>query len=498
MDNILEIRQISMSFPGVKALDNVTMSIARGEVHALCGENGAGKSTLIKVLMGINHPESGSLILDGREVRMHSVMEAQAAGLSCVFQELNMVPFLTVSENIFMGRYPMDRTGVDWRRMHDEAQKLIDEMGLDIDVRMPLNVYGTAYQQMISIVRATSMNCKVIILDEPTSSLDGDEVNKLFDVVRTLKHRGVSIIFVTHRLEEIWQISDRISILKDGRFVGTYPASELDRQGLIEKMVGRSVDMSVRHRHNFSDEVILDVRNLKLSPRVRDVSLNVRRGEVLGLAGLLGAGRTETARMIYGLEQPEGGSMTYLGKPFAPKEPYDSLDKGLVLCTEDRRVEGIIPNMSVDYNIALASLKQLSSGAFLNFRKLASLAALYIDRFAIKTPSARQRLKNLSGGNQQKVILSKWMATNPKLIILDEPTRGIDVGAKSQIEDLINDFAGQGLSVVLISSEFSELVRNCDRIIVIRDGVSIGELTGDQISEESIAETIAEGEVISK
>ena len=497
MDNILEIKGISMSFPGVKALDNVSMSVAKGEVHALCGENGAGKSTLIKVLMGINSPEAGTLILDGKEIHIKTVTEAQNAGLSCVFQELNMVPFLSVSENIFLGRYPKNRSGVDWKKMHEDAGKLVADMGLDIDVRMPLNTFGTAHQQMISIARATYAKCKIIILDEPTSSLDGDEVRKLFEIVRDLKAKGIAVIFVTHRLDEIWEICDRISILKDGHFVGTYEASELDKQGLIAKMVGHSVDMAARRHHDYKEEIILEVSHLARFPRVSDVSFKVRRGEILGLAGLLGAGRTETVRILFGLEQPETGTVHYLGKEFQPKGPYDALEKGLVLCTEDRRVEGIIPNMSVDYNIALASMKKISKGPLINFRKLSELANLYVKRFSIKTPSNKQRLKNLSGGNQQKVVLAKWMATEPKLIILDEPTRGIDVGAKAQIEEMVNDFADQGLSVILISSEFSELVRSCDRVVVIRDGVSVGELSGERLTEENISGMIADGGLVS-
>ncbi len=493
-DNILAIHNLSKHFVGVMALNDVSLSVRRGEVHALMGENGAGKSTLIKVLTGIYKADSGEIIFDGKKCMFNSALSAQHAGISTIYQELNMIPYLTVSENIFLGRYPMKGGGIDWRVMHENAQKLVDDLGVSIDVRKPLNTFGTAKQQIISILRAISLEAKLIVMDEPTSSLDTNEVDILFGIIDKLKSKNVSIIFITHRLDEVYRKCDRISVLKDGQYVGTYDVNALSQYELLTKMLGRK-DLSMestRNSHDFSGvEDVLEVRNIVRVPYVNDVSFKVKKGEVVGLAGLLGSGRTEIARIIFGCDLPDSGEITMSGKKIRLHTPQDALDAGMAFCTENRREEGIFPDISVQNNIAVCSLDKLSTAGFIHTRERKKLSEDYIGKLTIKTPSGEQMIKNLSGGNQQKVILARWLATDPKLIILDEPTRGIDVGAKMEIEKLISDFAERGISVLFISSELPELVRNCDRIIVLRDGAIMGEVTKEDISEQNIMWMIA-------
>ena len=494
--NILEVHGLTKEFAGVRALDNIEFSVKEGEIHALMGENGAGKSTLIKILTGLYRADAGTIIFQGEERHFTTVQSAQKAVISTIYQELNMIPYLTVSENIFLGHYPYNKTGIDWKKMHEDAQALIDEIGIDIDVRKPLNSYSTAKQQIISIIRAVNFNSRLLIMDEPTSSLDTNEVEILFGIMDKLKEKGVSMIFISHRLDEVYKKCDRITVLKDGHYVGTWKTEELSEYELLKAMLGRSevkLERTLPVR-DFSDkEEVLEARHLVRIPYVNDVSFKIRKGEILGLAGLLGAGRTETARIIFGCDAPDSGEIFVSGKKVHIKSPEDAIHAGLAFCTENRREEGIFPDVSVQNNLTICSLDQLSRGGFINARKRKQLSEDYIKRLMIKTPSGEQLIKNLSGGNQQKVILSRWMAVNPKLIILDEPTRGIDVGAKAEIEKLIHEFSEQGISILFISSEMAELVRNCDRILVLRDGKVMGELAGREISEKSIMETIAVG-----
>ncbi len=495
-ENILEVHGLTKEFAGVRALDKIEFSVKEGEIHALMGENGAGKSTLIKILTGLYKADAGTIIFRGEERHFSTVLSAQKAGISTIYQELNMIPYLTVSENIFLGHYPYDRAGIDWKKMHEDAQSLIDEIGIDIDVRKPLNSYSTAKQQIISIIRAVNFNSKLLIMDEPTSSLDTNEVEILFGIMDRLKARGVSMIFISHRLDEVYRKCDRITVLKDGHYVGTWNTEELSEYELLKAMLGRKevkLERTLPVR-DFSDkEDVLEVRHLVRAPYVNDVSFSIKKGEILGLAGLLGAGRTETARIIFGCDIPDSGEIFVSGKKISVKSPEDAIRAGLAFCTENRREEGIFPDVSVQNNLTICSLDWLSKGGFINSRKRKQLSEDYIRKLMIKTPTGEQLIKNLSGGNQQKVILSRWMAINPKLIILDEPTRGIDVGAKAEIEKLIHEFSEQGISILFISSEMSELVRNCDRLLVLRDGKVMGELTGQEISEKSIMETIATG-----
>lgn len=492
---LVEIKDVSKHFPGVKALDHVSLSIRRGEVHALSGENGAGKSTLIKILTGVYTYDEGSIVFDGSPVAFKSTNESQKAGIGSVYQELNMIPYLSVAENIYIGDYPMGKTGIEWKELYENAQNQLDSLNIDVDAKKQLNELSTAQQQMVSIVRAVSRDCKLIILDEPTSSLDTKEVKTLFSLVRQLKEKGVAFIFITHRMEEIYQICDRITVLKDGHFIGTYQAEDLNQYQLVTLMVGREITQQ-RKQTYFSPEkdqnYVVEVRNLAKKPKVKDVSFGISRGEIVGLAGLLGSGRTEVAEMLFGSEMPDAGEILYEGILQKNISPTKAVRAGLAFCTENRRLDGIVPNMSVKNNIVLACMKQISRLGFVISRKRLALVNRYIEELRIKTPTPEQRIRNLSGGNQQKALLARWMATNPKLIILDEPTRGIDVGSKQEVERLVQQIASQGIGVLLISSEIPELVRNCDRVIVLREGEQVGELAGAQISEEAIMQIIAQ------
>ena len=491
---LLKMEKIVKVFPGVKALNEVDFMLKPGEVHALMGENGAGKSTLIKVLTGVYQKDGGTVYLDGREVSFAHTMDAQRQGISTVYQELNMIPYLSAGENIFLGRQPVNRKGIDWKKLHADAQALLDELGLDIDSRRQLREYGTASWQMVSIVRAISMNCRILVLDEPTSSLDNSEVEKLFEMIGRLKKKGIGIIFISHRLDEVYQISDRITVLKDGCYEGTYLPNELTQLELIQKMVGREVELNAVSRRKYQGEgkeYVVELRHIARHPKLKDISINVRKGEIVGLTGLLGSGRTESAKVLFGYDIPDAGDVCIQGKRVRLRAPKDGLKNGLAFVTENRREEGVIPNMTIRENISVSSLSKMSRHGFVNRKTQREVAQEYMERFRIKTPSMEQKLKNLSGGNQQKVLLARWLATQPTLIILDEPTRGIDVGAKKEVENLIREIADQGISVLFISSELSELVRNCDRIFVLHDGTNRGEISGEEISEETIMHWIA-------
>ena len=488
---------IVKEFPGVRALKGVDFDLKPGEVHTLMGENGAGKSTLIKILTGVYEKDGGNIVFNGKEVRFHNTLDAQKTGISTVYQELNMIPYLSVGENIYLGRYPRTKTGIDWKSLHKNAQKLLDDLGLDIESRLPLNQYGTASQQMVSIVRAVSLNCKVVVLDEPTSSLDSKEVRKLFDIIQQLKEKGIGIVFISHRLNEVYEISDRITILKDGAYEGTYVPAELTEFQLIEKMVGRSVREIKGNDRVYDGDgqpVVVMLKDIVRHPKLSDVSIDVKKGEIVGLTGLLGSGRTETAKVLFGYDLPDSGDIMIGGKKVVLKAPKDGLKNGLAFVTENRREEGVIPNMTVRENISISSLPQICRRGFISRKRQEALAEEYIRRFKIKTPSMEQQLKNLSGGNQQKVLLARWIATRPRLIILDEPTRGIDIGTKTEIQKLVLDLADQGMSVAFISSEVEEMLRTCSRMAVMRDGKKVGEISGDELSQEGIMKAIAGGE----
>lgn len=492
---LLEIEGLKKSFPGVYALKGVNLKVSKGEVHALMGENGAGKSTLIKVLTGIYQKNGGIIRFDGEEINARSPIEASKKGISTIYQELNLSPFQTVYENLFLGRELKTRFGkLDRKKMAAEADAALKELGVEADVLKPLGQYSAAVQQMVAIARAVSASAKLVIMDEPTSSLDAQEVKTLFQIIRQLKSKGISVIFISHKLDEIFEICDRLTVFKDGEYVGDYDVKELDQLRLVSLMVGKDVAKLERQKgeYQFSDAPsLVSMKQIRQGMRLNGIGLEIRQGEVVGLAGLLGSGRTELAQVLFGSSQPDSGEIFWMGEKAPIRSPRDAIRRGMGFCTEDRKTEGIIPHLSVRENMTIALLPRLSSFGFVRVKEQEKIVDSYIKRLKIKTPSPDQAICNLSGGNQQKVLLARWMCMNPKLIILDEPTRGIDVGAKAEIEELIRELSASGISILMISSELAELERNCDRIVVIRDGKAAGELRGSSISQDSIMETIA-------
>ena len=494
---LLDIKGLEKTFPGVRALKGVNLTVNKGEIHALMGENGAGKSTLIKVLTGIYQKNGGTICFDGEEINARTPIEANEKGISTIYQELNLVLFQTVYENLFLGREPRTKFGsIDRKAMISEAKRILEELGIEIDVTRPLKNYSTAIQQMVAIARAVSINAKLVIMDEPTSSLDTHEVQVLFRIIRQLKSKGISVIFISHKLDEIFEICDRLTVFKDGEYVGDYDIGELNQLKLISLMVGKDTVELERNKQGYefaNAKVIAEMKDIRQGMRLNGINIEIKQGEVVGLAGLLGSGRTELAQVLFGSGMPDNGEIFWWGEKAGIHSPADAIKKGMGLCTEDRKTEGIIPHLSVRENITIALLPKLNSFGFVKTKEQDEIVRSYIDRLKIKTPTPEQAICNLSGGNQQKVLLARWMCMNPKLMILDEPTRGIDVGAKAEIEQLIQEFSKSGISVLMISSEIAELERNCDRIIVMREGRVIGELAGDQISQDKVMETIARG-----
>ena len=494
---LLDIKGLEKTFPGVRALKGVNLTVNKGEIHALMGENGAGKSTLIKVLTGIYQKNGGTICFDGEEINARTPIEANEKGISTIYQELNLVLFQTVYENLFLGQEPRTKFGsIDRKAMISEAKRILEELGIEIDVTRPLKNYSTAIQQMVAIARAVSINAKLVIMDEPTSSLDTHEVQVLFRIIRQLKSKGISVIFISHKLDEIFEICDRLTVFKDGEYVGDYDIGELNQLKLISLMVGKDTVELERNKQGYefaNAKVIAEMKDIRQGMRLNGINIEIKQGEVVGLAGLLGSGRTELAQVLFGSGMPDNGEIFWWGEKAGIHSPADAIKKGMGFCTEDRKTEGIIPHLSVRENITIALLPKLNSFGFVKTKEQDEIVRSYIDRLKIKTPTPEQAICNLSGGNQQKVLLARWMCMNPKLMILDEPTRGIDVGAKAEIEQLIQEFSKSGISVLMISSEIAELERNCDRIIVMREGRVIGELAGDQISQDKVMETIARG-----
>ena len=494
---LLKIRDLEKTFPGVRALKGVKLTVHKGEVHALMGENGAGKSTLIKVLTGIYQKNGGTICFDGEEIDCRTPMEANDKGISTIYQELNLVLFQTVYENLFLGREPRDKFGrVDRKAMIAEADRILKDLGIDVDVSVPLSRYPTAIQQMVAIARAVSINAKLVIMDEPTSSLDSQEVQVLFRIIRQLKSQGISVIFISHKLDEIFEICDRLTVFKDGEYVGDYDIKDLNQFKLISLMVGKDTVTLERKKegYDFADATpIVNMKNIRQGMRLNGLDVEIRQGEVVGLAGLLGSGRTELAQVLFGTSMPDSGEVFWWGEPANIHSPSDAIKKGMGFCTEDRKVEGIVPHLSVKENMTIALLPKLNRFGFVKFKEQDEIVRHYIERLKIKTPTPEQQICNLSGGNQQKVLLARWMCMNPKLIILDEPTRGIDVGAKAEIEDLIQELSKSGISILMISSEIAELERNCDRIIVMREGKVTRELVDKEIHQDKIMEAIAKG-----
>ena len=492
---LLEMLNISKEFPGVKAIKQVDFRVGYGEVHALMGENGAGKSTLIKILNGIYKSDTGTICFDGHAIQPQSSLEVQKLGISTIYQELNLIPELSICENIYIGREPKRKFGIDWKKMEKDAEDLLKQIGLSYDVKQPLSIQGAAVAQMVSIARALAIESKLVVMDEPTSSLDNNEVKILFQVIRNLKSRGISVIFISHRLEEIYEICDRITILKDGECEGCYGVNELNQMELVSKMIGQKVTKSEERLQNndytYDGKPLCSMEGIT-NGKVKDVSFHMNPGEVLGFAGLLGSGRTELIKVLFGADTDYKGSIEMDGKRVRFRIPADAIRRGIALCPEERRTEGIIPNLSVRENISIVLLPKLTKAGIISRKEQKHIVEEFIRSLGIKTPDMEQAVKNLSGGNQQKVLLARWLCTNPRLVIMDEPTRGIDVGAKAEIERILRDMAKDGMSVVMISSEISEVVRNSNRVMVMRDGKKLGELTGDRINQEEIMFRIAE------
>ena len=494
---LLEIKGLEKTFPGVRALKGVELTVYKGEVHSLMGENGAGKSTLIKVLTGIYQRNKGKILFDGKEIDCKTPMEANDIGISTIYQELNLVLFQTVYENLFLGREPRTKFGaIDRKKMIIESERILKELGIEVDVTKPLSNYSTAIQQMVAIARAVSLDSKLVIMDEPTSSLDKKEVAVLFKIIRKLKSKGISVIFISHKLDEIFEVVDRLTVFKDGESIGAYKIEELDQLKLVSLMVGKNAVALERNKKEYpfeKAEKVVEMKNIRQGMRLNGLNIDIKKGEIVGLSGLLGSGRSELAQVLFGTRKPDKGEIFWFGEVANIKKPVDAINKGMGFCTEDRKTEGIVPHLSVKENMTLALLPKLRKGIFLDRKKQDEIAKTYIEKLKIKTPTPEQQICNLSGGNQQKVLLARWMCMNPKLMILDEPTRGIDIGAKAEIEVLIQQLSDSGISILMISSEIAELERNCDRVIVMREGKVIGEVINEDINQDKIMELIANG-----
>ena len=492
---VLTMRGICKYFPGVRALENVDFTLRKGEIHALMGENGAGKSTLIKVLTGVYPMDKGEIRIDGVEqaISIRSPQEAQSCGISTVYQEITLCPNLTVAENMFIGRSA--KKSVDWKTMEKRAGELLDNLGIPARPKQQLGSCSLAVQQMVAIARAVDTDCKVLILDEPTSSLDDKEVEMLFGLMRELKARGVGIIFVTHFLEQVYAVSDRITVLRNGELVGEYMVKDLPQVKLVEKMIGKDLeDLSTikKQAPSAAREIVYEAEGLS-SSESRPFDFHIAEGEVNGFTGLLGSGRSESVRAIFGADAVTGGKIKVKGKSVRINKPLDAMKKGIGYLPEDRKRDGIIADLSVRDNIILAL--QVINGMNRPFSraKAEAFADEYIRALQIKTASMETPVGSLSGGNQQKVILARWLLTHPQYLILDEPTRGIDVGTKLEIQKLVLKLAEEGMSITFISSEIEEMLRTCSRLIVMRDRNIVGELTGDELSQERVMRTIAGG-----
>lgn len=502
---MLSAKNLSKTFPGVRALDGVDFTARAGEVHALIGENGAGKSTLIKVLTGVYQPDpaaeagGSTLTYDGREVSFSTPLEAQHAGISTIYQEVNLVPLMSVARNLFLGREPRTKLGlIDFRRMHREADAALRDLGVRVDVQRPLRELGIGAQQMVALARAVSVDAKVVIMDEPTSSLEPREVQTLFGVIRMLRERGIAVVYVSHRLDELYAVCDAVTVLRDGKLVHTGKLADLDRLRLVSLMLGRDIGdvqdeglTKFSGEHDTAAEPVLRAQELSVQHQLHGVSLDIRPGEVVGLGGLLGSGRSETAKAIAGALPTDGGRVTVAGAQVRTGSTPAAIRAGISLLPEDRKAEGIVPGLSVRENIALAALPTLSRFGLVDESRIDRIVDTFVKRLRIKSAGPHQKVGELSGGNQQKVLLARWLAMNPKVLLLDEPTRGIDVGAKAEVQKLIDELADDGLAVLLISSDTEELIEGSDRVVVLKDGAVVAELTGDGVTEDRLMRAIA-------
>ena len=486
---ILKAEKISKKFPGVQALDNVNFDLYEGEVHVLIGENGAGKSTLMKIVAGAYHPNAGSLHIDSEYITTFTPQAAQAAGVSIIYQEFNLIPDLNVAQNMYLGRFPKRFGGlIDHKKLHKDAAEVLSDLGLDIDTKAFCCDLGTGQQQMVEVAKALTMQSKILIMDEPTAALTDREIDHLFEMIKTLKAKGIGIIYISHRLEEVKVVGDRVTVLRDGKLIGTKDVSDVEISELVTMMVGRKMgDLYSRQRdgRTFGDEA-LRVENISSGKRINNASLDVRTGEIVGLAGLVGAGRTDLARVIFGADRYDSGKIFIFGKEEKPRTPNDMVNKGLGLIPEDRKGQGLCLILPTSENIVLASLKDIFNKLFINLSKEKNISQKYIEDLSIATPSHSRIVQFLSGGTQQKVVLAKWLCTNSKIFIFDEPTRGIDVGAKAEIHGLMRELAKNGAAILMISSELPEVLGMSDRIFVMHEGSVVGELDNREATEEKI------------
>lgn len=484
-DNILEIRGLSKLYPGVTALNNVSISFRRGEIHALCGENGAGKSTLIKAISGAISPTAGEIVVNGESFSTMTPALSREKGIAVVYQEFTLVPVISAAENIFLGDFRKKGLVIDKKAMYEEASKLFELMSIDLNPKERVKDLTTGYQQIVEIAKALSRNAKILIMDEPSAPLTTNEVDAMFRILQTLKQAGVTIIYISHRIEEIFEIADRVSVLRDGTYIGTKNIKDTNKDDLIKMMVGRTLSQTYPQRNCITNEVVLEAKSLS-GNGVKDISFVLHKGEILGLGGLVGAGRTELCEMLFGRYPVKSGELYFHGERVHPTTPSAAVSLGIALVPEDRKRHGIIDKMSVLDNLTLSCLHTLTKGAIINRRAQTQYAQNQVDALGIKTPSLQQKVKNLSGGNQQKVVLGRWLGTNPDVLIFDEPTRGIDVGAKAEIYKLMTQLVKSGKSIIMISSDMEELLGMSDRLVILVKGRFSGELPKSRFVQETV------------
>lgn len=486
-EKLLEMMDVDKQFPGVYALKGVNFDLKSGEVHALLGENGAGKSTLMKTLGGIYSIDKGKIFINGKEELINSVKDAQKLGISIIHQELALVPHLSIAENIYLGRELKTKAGlIDFTTMNHNVQKLLEEFGMNIDARREISSLTVAQQQMVEIIKAVSFDSRIIVMDEPTSSLTDKEVTFLFDTIINLKKKGVGIVYISHRMEELFEISDRITVLRDGEYVGTVLTKKTNQDELISMMVGRKLKNYYVRDFQEIGEPILEVRDLTRKNVLENINFEIREGEILGFAGLVGAGRTELMKCIFGLDSFEKGEIVVNGKKVEINEPNDAIDVGIAYVSEDRKAKGLFLIETIKYNISIKILNKFMKNLSVNKKIENEEVKKYIDRLSIRTPTSEQYVNKLSGGNQQKVLIAKWLATEPKILILDEPTRGVDVGAKAEIYSIMNDLVKEGVSIIMISSDLPEIINMSDRVAVMANGRLQKILEKEDLSQEKI------------
>ncbi len=493
--NLLEMRQITKIYPGVVALDKVDFSVKKGEIHALVGENGAGKSTLIKILAGSEESDGGSIFFEGKEYNRYSPHQAMNMGISVIYHEFNLISQMTVEENIFFGKELKKGIFTDKKEMIEKTREVLKELEIDINPRTKVSALSVAYQQLAEIAKAILNQAKIIIMDEPSATLTNKELGLLFKLIRNLKKSGTSIIYISHRLEEIFEIADRVTVFRDGKYISTKNVGDTNRKELVTMMVGRSLTDTFPKHEDISDDILLSVKNIT-NEKITDISFDLRKGEILGITGLVGSGRTELVRAIFGAD-PCIGDIIIRGKKVIIRSPLEAIKERISLLPEDRKAQGVILEMTVKFNISISSLNGLSGNGFVNRKKESQLVDKYVKALKIKTPHNEQKVKFLSGGNQQKVILAKWLANQSDIIIFDEPTRGIDVGAKQEIYNLMSELTGQGKGIIMVSSEMPEIIGMCDRIIVLYKGKLVGEVAKSEITQEKLLE-ISSGEGVLK